>query len=345
MLVAGRDLGASLRAGARLASVNAIIVFTVTQVAMFNLLGMSDAASAEATYRAIDGQAAVIDLPPSATTAQISEVVEALPESVSPFVMQLHSIQTGESTSRESSVLSGAAADLEQVGVNVGTVTTYSLPDPLRTLIQASGAQEATFVAADRQDQSRPADEGLADEGLVSRSIVVIAAPDEGKVSELALRAVINQVVAPGWTVEAPGGGWRMGAWMTAHQSRWVAFTGIIGAIALLTAVWVRALDDNREATRRLGLLAAVTGSSRVFYSAAGWRIAVSTMLGVGLGGIIAWQYSGMITAMGSGMLPPYGLLTALMAVASSMAVAVWVISSFDSRRAMARWRPGQESQ
>lgn len=336
MLVAGRDLNVTLRSGVRLASVQAILVFVVTQAAMFNVLGTSEVASAEATFRHVDGRAVQITVPDSATTEQVEQVLTALPDSVSPVLVHTAMRNMDSPDAYFEATLSVGSGELNDLHLETGLSPSTMLPDPLPYFVADADVKviEGDLVSA----------AAITDPETIERTIVVIAT-DHNTVDVVSLKGLVNSVVAPGWTVDIPGEDWRAGAWLRAHQSRWISFTGLVGALVLSIAIWIRALTENREASRRLSTFGAFVGSDSITGRVSGLRIGISTAVGVGIGTLAAWQYSGFVTAGGSGIEPSYGLLIGLILMLVAMSGVIWIFSAFENRRAIDAWRPGKETQ
>jgi hypothetical protein len=332
-LLAGRGLGLTLRSGVRLATVNALVLFVITNGSMIYLLGNSEVADAEQDSLRLGGKGLSIEVPGDATKAQTDQVLRAATGSALPVVIDTeygHGADVGDHLTR----LAMSPATADRLGLEEGAIKASKVPESLSRMI----GMDASF---DCEVLITPQLNGLDRLGSAkdsgSRALALLGVGEW--LDPYEAQAAVNRVVAPGWRVTGLAS--NSGVWSIAHQTRWVVFFGLIGAVTILGVTWVKAVGDGRDAVSRISVLGMMSGNRRVAWSAMAWRVGVCTLAGVGIGGLVAWQYSGMITALGAGIGPPYGLLAILAGVAIAMAAMVWLVTVRSSRQTMANWRPG----
>lgn len=330
LVVTGRHLSTAPRTSARIAGTGAVVVFLVSQVVATVSVGSDDLRAANAAYARWDGTYATVALP--SIPAERHIVDQVLSETTTNAVALHRGQQWTEhdGTFELRTILTGPPAALSAIDLKPGTWASQALDDLPRNL--AAGSDRVQIIAGDPR---------ILDDAEMKQDLVVI--DSDGGLSVSRLQAVLNRAVAPGWQVSGPGDTWRVGAAAEAHQMRWVAWFGIIGAAILLFAGVLRNWHAVAQVARRTSRITAVSGKFALHARCAAVRGGIVAAVSVMVGGAGAVYLSGVVDASGvdgTGVRTIIGLLCLLVvAAAAASALHEW----HTGLGTATRWRPGKD--
>lgn len=330
-LVAGKQVGSSLRQVARLASLNALLIlFVVQTIVWMNSGGNADA---ERLFGALDGRVAVGSFPASERAVTDFPLVEAsLPDDALLVIVAVDFEANRQwiTATTETLMRIGAAE-------GAGRVRASELIEPAALVLSGGGLGDEYKLVSDPVPIPR-----YADDEMVYEYLVVIA-PDDGRLDVDQINGDLYRSVGPGWSVAIPGAGDRIGDWVWANQSRWIGWFGVIGVTILLSALWLAALDDVRRSALAVAPVGVLTARPGFYRSVAAIRVGASVVIGCLVGGTGGVLFSQPLVALGIGISPPYRTIAMLCGVSVGIGVVVWAVAARTGIRAAHTWRPGKD--
>ncbi|KDN84413.1 hypothetical protein [Kitasatospora cheerisanensis] len=172
-------------------------------------------------------------------------------------------------------------------------------------------------------------------------SQLLVLAPDPGQgLSAAEIKAVAYRTLPGSISVEPLGGGWLVGANLTADQGRWIVLLGIAGVAVLALSFGVSGLTEFVRWSRTMAPIGSLTGNHRVLVGSAAWSVLLPVVVANGLGILIGVWLATPVTAQ------HHSSVSGTLVTASGVAVGVlgillWCWAVTTALRQTARWLPG----
>ncbi len=235
-LLLGRGLENSRRA-AGVAAAGAALIVVTGLASTWALMGAIPAVQAQKVIDQIDGRFVQIT-PPSTGLVGSEEALAALPDSVGILTLMEEAHQLEDGSYDFTTSIHGSEPALEHWGLVPGEETPVTqLPGMLSTTITSG----QTTPVAINLGEPVPADNDEIRLAYVAFNV------DGTRVDRDAVQRAVAQSGGPGWNVSVGGENWVIGANDLAHAFRWIGWFAIAGGILLISAVWIRTVDDQRR--------------------------------------------------------------------------------------------------
>ncbi|MFE7560822.1 ABC transporter permease [Kitasatospora sp. NPDC057500] len=173
----------------------------------------------------------------------------------------------------------------------------------------------------------------------MSQLLVLAQTPDEA-LSAAEIKTVAYRTLPGSISVEPLGGGWLVGANLTADQGRWIVLLGIAGVAVLALSFGVSGLTEFVRWSRTMAPIGSLTGNHRVLVGSAAWSVLLPVLIANGLGILVGAWLATPVTAQ------HHSSVSGTLLTASGLAVAIlgillWCWAVTTALRQTARWLPG----
>ncbi|MFB7476875.1 hypothetical protein [Kitasatospora sp. NPDC056184] len=173
----------------------------------------------------------------------------------------------------------------------------------------------------------------------MSQLLVLAQTPDEA-LSAAEIKTVAYRALPGSISVEPLGGGWLVGANLTADQGRWIVLLGIAGVAVLALSFGVSGLTEFVRWSRTMAPIGSLTGNYRVLVGSAAWSVLLPVLIANGLGILVGAWLATPVTAQHHSSVSDT-LLTASGLAVGILGILLWCWAVTTALRQTARWLPG----
>jgi hypothetical protein len=333
-LVAGRHIAARPGVTARLVAGVGIAMVLVSQVQLKNSQFSSSAHAAQSTARRIGHSVVLLQADPTRLSpGQLADTLRQLPHNTEILALYPPSDSDPKGLSRIQAPCTALRA--------------AQLPCSLHATM--TGTTQAAPRIAEAVRWSVPAGEHIAvQEGNIlpdnwkkaPQNLVLTSSDGRDLPYDQIKQLLRNTLPVAAVTAELPGEGWLVGARNGIAHGRWVVFLGVPGLLLVALATTLANLAEFLRFSRLIAPLSVLTGSRKVYYSAAAWALLAPLLAAIATSIVVASWLAAPQESPADGIGLSSSTLSATASALIVLAVLTWWWGTRAALRQAARWRP-----